>query len=369
MPIRLANIRLSVDEPEQALAERLAGALDVQPEAIARWRILRKSLDLRDKGRVQFVYTAEVVVPDGEKRVVARAAAGAGPRPSNCTRNLPSSCLSRGKNRFRCVPSSSAPAPPAWRPPIFWRNRAIGLWSGTRQDGPRAHSRHAGLRRRRPAQPGKQLPLRRRGGRHVQRRQTDLSQLRARRAPRAGTVRRVQGQAVDSLRLSSAPGEQPACRPSSRRCGERIEALGGEIRFECRVEDLDIADGRLRGLLTSSGYMPRRSSCWRSATAPATPTRCCSAAACRWCPSLFRSACASSSRRSRSTASNMAAGPSRTSSAPPTTAWWRAGRPICSRFCMCAGGQVIPSVSEPGLFLHQRHEPLRRATRRSPTAG
>ncbi len=35
----------------------------------------------------------------------------------------------------------------------------------------------------------------------------------------------------------------------------KFEQLGGEIRFSCRVEDLDIADGRLRGLSTSSGYI------------------------------------------------------------------------------------------------------------------
>jgi uncharacterized FAD-dependent dehydrogenase len=35
----------------------------------------------------------------------------------------------------------------------------------------------------------------------------------------------------------------------------RIEKLGGEVRFSCRVEDFDIADGRLRGLATSSGYV------------------------------------------------------------------------------------------------------------------
>src|SRR4029077_3243466 len=37
---------------------------------------------------------------------------------------------------------------------------------------------------------------------------------------------------------------------------QRIEALGGEVRFSCRVEDLDLTDGRLRGLRTSSGYIP-----------------------------------------------------------------------------------------------------------------
>src|SRR4029077_8930597 len=35
----------------------------------------------------------------------------------------------------------------------------------------------------------------------------------------------------------------------------RIEALGGEVRFSCRVEDLDLRDGRLHGLATSSGYV------------------------------------------------------------------------------------------------------------------
>ena len=47
MPIRLSNIRLGVDESELALAGRLASALDVRPSDIERWRILRKSLDVR----------------------------------------------------------------------------------------------------------------------------------------------------------------------------------------------------------------------------------------------------------------------------------------------------------------------------------
>ena len=33
----------------------------------------------------------------------------------------------------------------------------------------------------------------------------------------------------------------------------KLEQLGGEVKFSCRVEDLDIQDGRLRGVLTSSG--------------------------------------------------------------------------------------------------------------------
>src|SRR5262249_2675266 len=38
--------------------------------------------------------------------------------------------------------------------------------------------------------------------------------------------------------------------------GQSIERLGGEVRFSCRVEALDLAAGQLRGLVTSSGYIP-----------------------------------------------------------------------------------------------------------------
>ena len=35
----------------------------------------------------------------------------------------------------------------------------------------------------------------------------------------------------------------------------KIESLGGEYRFGCRFEGLDIADGQIRGIRTSSGYI------------------------------------------------------------------------------------------------------------------
>ncbi|HEX3869482.1 MAG TPA: FAD-dependent oxidoreductase, partial [Pirellulales bacterium] len=37
---------------------------------------------------------------------------------------------------------------------------------------------------------------------------------------------------------------------------QRIEAAGGEFRFETRLEDLDIADGQVRGVSTSAGHFP-----------------------------------------------------------------------------------------------------------------
>ena len=66
MPIRLSNIRLGLEESELALPERLARVLAVGPGDIQRWRILRKSLDARDKSDLAFVYSAEVAVAADE---------------------------------------------------------------------------------------------------------------------------------------------------------------------------------------------------------------------------------------------------------------------------------------------------------------
>ena len=62
MAIRRSTLRTSIPEPEATLAARAARALDVRPADIERWRILRKSLDLRDKSDASYVYSLEVTL-------------------------------------------------------------------------------------------------------------------------------------------------------------------------------------------------------------------------------------------------------------------------------------------------------------------
>src|SRR6185437_2383377 len=81
MALRISNVRLGVDEPESHLPERLARILGLAPTDLLRWRILRKSLDARDRDALQFVYTAEVIVPQDEARFVASAARTSHPPP------------------------------------------------------------------------------------------------------------------------------------------------------------------------------------------------------------------------------------------------------------------------------------------------
>src|SRR5688572_18008792 len=63
MSLRVSNLRLPVEEPEASLPAHLARALGVTPGDLTRWRVLRKSLDVRDKRRLRFVYNFEVELP------------------------------------------------------------------------------------------------------------------------------------------------------------------------------------------------------------------------------------------------------------------------------------------------------------------
>src|SRR5207244_4040158 len=61
------------DEPEASLPEYLARIFGVAPDRLSRWRILRKSLDARDRHALQFVYSAEVALAEDEDRVLQQA--------------------------------------------------------------------------------------------------------------------------------------------------------------------------------------------------------------------------------------------------------------------------------------------------------
>ncbi len=65
MPLRVTNLSLPVEEPEANLPTQLARAVGVPPADIGRWRILRKALDVRDKRQLRFVYNFEVDLQPG----------------------------------------------------------------------------------------------------------------------------------------------------------------------------------------------------------------------------------------------------------------------------------------------------------------
>jgi uncharacterized protein len=255
MAIRVTNLRLGLDEPEANLPRHLAKVLGVPPAALGGWRILRKSLDTRDKSAVHFVYSAAVTVPADEPQLVRRAAR-------------------RGRAKVELFADEPFTLPPPGAVPLEHRPVVIG-------SGPGGLVAAYFL-----AEQGYR-PLLLERGTPVSRRIRDVKAFDSG-GPfepesnylfgegGAGTFSdgkltcRGTGPDVQRvLELFAACKGKPSIlyehRPhlGSNRLPavvkairQRIQDLGGEVRFLCRVEDLLIDGGRLTGVATSSGVIP-----------------------------------------------------------------------------------------------------------------
>ena len=254
MPLRISNLRIGIDEPEESLADRLCLLLAIAPGAPWDWRILRKSLDARDKGQVQFVYSVAVTLPEDDSEIATRI------RRSDL-RIEPFTALP-----FRMPSPGSAPL--VHRPVVIGSGPA-GLIAGyfLAESGycPLVLERGRGVRQRihdvhafdagGPLDPESNY-LFGEGGAGT------FSDGKLTCRGTGPDVQRVLELFAECKGKPSVVYEQrphlgsnrlPAVVKAIRR---RIEAFGGEVRFECRVENLDLVDGRLRGLFTSSGYIP-----------------------------------------------------------------------------------------------------------------
>jgi uncharacterized protein len=257
MSIRVSNLRLDLDEPEAALPAHLARVLGLAPADVRQWRILRKSLDARDKDALQFVYTAEVSGAHDEARLVELARRGrrhavqveqyeelAFALPAPGGRSLVHRPVIVGSGPAGLVAGYFL-AREGYQPLVLERGRAV-------RDRIRdVHVFDAGG----PFDPESNY-LFGEGGAGT------FSDGKLTCRGSGPEVRRVlelfaECKGKPSILYDHRPhlgsNRLPAVVKAIRR---RIEALGGEVRFSCRVEDLDIADGCLRGLATSSGYLP-----------------------------------------------------------------------------------------------------------------
>ncbi len=346
MPLRLTNLELPVQEPEEMLGEAIALRLGLPAVELLEWRILRKSLDARSREALRFVYTVVVTWPGEADWMQGHA----GHReveqfqPAKFDEPLPGSAPLEG----RPVVVGSGPggllaayylAVRGYRPLVLERGEAVK----ERVSAIRSFDRGGKLDPENNYLFGE-------GG--------------------AGTFSdgkltcRLSGPDVDWVleRLVDCGGK-PSIRYEQRphlgsnrlpmlvrNFRRRIEALGGQYRFRCRMEDLDIRDGCIRGVSTSGGYVASSAVILAIGHSARDTYQMLHRREVPMQGKAFQLGLRIEQPQQQVNHHQYGSAEYlKILGAADYTVVAR-GQPDVFTFCMCAGGVIIPSVSEPGMF-------------------
>ena len=242
--VRVTNLALPVEEPGDALPAAIADRLGVRESELGRWRLLRKSLDARQRRSLKYIHSVAVDLPAGVRARGGEAfkskhfvdpdpggeplrrrpvVVGAGPAGLLAgyylaKRGYRPIVLERGrpvKERARAIKAFDAGGPFEPENNYLFGEGGAGAWS----DG--------------------KLTCRVTG--------PDVDYV---------LDRFVEAGGRPSLTYEHRPHLGSNKLPMICRNFRRLtEALGGEYRFGVRVEGLDVREGRVAGLHTSSGHL------------------------------------------------------------------------------------------------------------------
>ena len=254
MPLAVRGLRLELDEPEELLRERAARRLKVSPEAIRCYAPVRRSLDARDRDDIHLVYNVELSL--GDRSAERRAAA------------------LRHRDDVQMLHDDSPPDPQPGTEPMGHRPVVVGF-------GP------AGMFAAMMLAERGYRPIVLERGRDVTRRHYDVikrfwgqrdfdpesnllfgeggagaysdGKLYTRRHdPRALAVLQTfyRFGADPSVVLDGHPHVGSDRLPNiCRRMRLYIESLGGQVRFDQRVQELWLSGGRVAGLRVNHAFI------------------------------------------------------------------------------------------------------------------
>lgn len=349
MPVRLTNLTLPVEEPETGLLRVIAERLEVSDDEIRSWRILRKSLDARSRKRLKFVYSISAELSDSlTARLLAEDSEDLQAYVARPFEELP---LGKTSLDERPVVVGSGPAGllaayylalKGYHPIVIDRGQAVK----SRVRAVREFDR---------------------GGVHDADNNYLFGEGGAGCFSDGKLTCRISGADVDWVldRFVDCGGRESLVyehRPHlgsnalpmiCRNFRRKIEQLGGEYRFGCCLEKLDIRDGKICGAMTSNGYLAT-SQLFLGIGHSARDTY----------QMLYDIGVPMAAKafqfglrieQPQDVVNRHAYGDDRYlellgAASYTLTARGRHDSRDLFTFCMCAGGVVIPSISEPGMF-------------------
>jgi len=344
MLVRITNLRTRVEQPEADLPDRAAKTVGLSREDFRSFRILRKSMDARQRESLQYVYSLVVDVPD-DARLTSSTDLRVEPfqekpffDPDPGADELPE----------RPVIVGSGPA-----------GLLAGYYLALKGYRPIILERGLAVKERVPA-------IRRfdSGGEHDNENNYLFGEGGAGCFSDGKLTCRITGPDVDWVLNSFVDcGGRPSLvyehRPHlgsnklpmiCRNYRRKIEALGGEYRFGCRLEGLRFQNHRLNGLETSSGFVPTSHVVLAMGHSARVPYHMLLAAGLPLRQKAFQlglrieqpQALINEHKYGRPEYLQQLGAADYTLVAK--------GERDLFTFCMCAGGLVIPSVSEPNMF-------------------